>query len=135
MLGYLFSFPVYGKSVWLECPKSEGYLLNLDEKRRTYTLNDWFLYHKGTLQLGGEWHHGPALFSPRQVEFTFAKTIVNNGKRYFLKKRIKISRIDLRFQEFISRKIDDGEWSEESVGFSQDRSCVITRDPGIKNRI
>lgn len=135
-IAFANTLPVSAESFWLKCPEREGYIIGLDAKGKSFTLNDWFFVNRDSvLRIGGDWFHGVALFKSRQIEIVFTQTMENEGKRYAWKKRFLISRIDLGFQEFYSEKINDGEWSRESPSYNTRGICVIAKKPIIRNKI
>ena len=130
---YLAALPADANSTWLECSKS-GYLINLDERTKSYTLNDWSCKQNGVQSVCGNWFHGPAIFSPGQVEFVFIETMGNRGDNYILRNRITISRIDLRYHRYFSRKVNRNPWTEESAPPSSTGICKIVEYTGTINK-
>lgn len=128
----LSALPVFANSVWLEC---SGHLVGLNEANKTYIVNDDYVTDKGAGKVWGKWFQGSAIFRPHQVEFTITETLQNRGSSYILRNRLVISRVDLRYDRYFSKKKNDENWTIESAGFNPTGTCTVTKDPGIKNKI
>jgi hypothetical protein len=126
--------PAYASStVWVKCGRD--YIIGLNERNMTFTLNDDYYIRNGMLQVAGRWFHGKALFTPHKVEFTFTHALQRGDTGVILKDRVEISRIDLHYQRYVSKKTGNSEWTSESAGFNPTGLCIKIKEPSVKNQI
>jgi len=91
-------------SIWVKCGKA--YIIGLNERDKTYTLNDDSFIRDGKLQVTGRWFHGKAAFAPYKVEFTYAEAFHHRGTGVIIENRFEISRIDLHYQRYVRKKLE-----------------------------
>jgi hypothetical protein len=120
-------------SIWVKCGKD--YIIGLNNRDKTYTLNDDSFIRNGKLQVTGRWFHGKAAFTPYKVEFTYAEAFHHRGTGVIIENRFEISRIDLHYQRYVRKKIGNSEWTPESAGYNPTGLCIKTAEPSFKNKI